>query len=45
MGIGGLLPLLRSISEDMHVQRYANQKVAIDRFCPQRLAHARLKLT
>ena len=33
MGIQGLLPLLKSITEDVHLSQYANTKVAVDALC------------
>lgn len=33
MGITGLLPVLRSITERIHISTYANQRVAVDAYC------------
>ena len=32
MGIGGLLPTLKEITEDVHLKDYAGTKVAVDAY-------------
>ena len=33
MGIQGLLPVLKTITQPVHVSKYKGQKVAVDAYC------------